>query len=235
MKIANPIYDIVFKYLMEDERIARTILSALLKVDVVAVEVRPHEYSDDNRDALSVFRIDFGATIRDADGKKNEVVIIVKKIRLISEPSLFIITIIGQFHKITKCIDITGLTLDRILHDRFYKVLNLFHQMYQIDDDKHILTQLETLYSQDEDLYHVLQTLDCLKNNKVVLEEMSKEDNYILSPNRSSIIEFYDAKYMEQESMLRSAIKLLLKSGWAPGQIATNLNISNETVDSLMK
>jgi len=50
MKIANPIYDIVFKYLMEDERIARTILSALLKVEVVKVEVRPHEYSDDQRD-----------------------------------------------------------------------------------------------------------------------------------------------------------------------------------------
>ena len=30
MTIANPIYDAVFKYLMEDERIARTILSALL-------------------------------------------------------------------------------------------------------------------------------------------------------------------------------------------------------------
>lgn len=29
--VANPIYDIVFKYLIEDERIARTILSALLK------------------------------------------------------------------------------------------------------------------------------------------------------------------------------------------------------------
>ena len=43
MVVANPIYDIVFKYLMEDERIARTILSALLKKDVVAVEVRPHE------------------------------------------------------------------------------------------------------------------------------------------------------------------------------------------------
>ena len=38
MKIANPIYDIVFKYLMEDERIARTILSALLKVEGVKVE-----------------------------------------------------------------------------------------------------------------------------------------------------------------------------------------------------
>ena len=48
MIVANPIYDIVFKYLMEDERIARTILSALLKKDVVTVEVRPHEYSDDS-------------------------------------------------------------------------------------------------------------------------------------------------------------------------------------------
>ena len=69
MIVANPIYDIVFKYLMEDERIARTILSALLKKDVVTVEVRPHEYSDDSRDSLSVFRIDFGATIRESDGK----------------------------------------------------------------------------------------------------------------------------------------------------------------------
>ena len=42
--IANPIYDVVFKYLMADERIARTILSALLKMDIVKIEVRPHEY-----------------------------------------------------------------------------------------------------------------------------------------------------------------------------------------------
>lgn len=29
--VANPIYDSVFKFLMEDERIAKTVLSALLK------------------------------------------------------------------------------------------------------------------------------------------------------------------------------------------------------------
>lgn len=50
MKIANPIYDVVFKYLMEDERIARTILSALLKKDVVKVDMRAHEYSNDERE-----------------------------------------------------------------------------------------------------------------------------------------------------------------------------------------
>lgn len=44
--VANPIYDSVFKYLMEDERVAKTVLSALLKKDVVSVELRPHEYSN---------------------------------------------------------------------------------------------------------------------------------------------------------------------------------------------
>lgn len=29
--VANPIYDSVFKYIMEDPRIAKTVLSALLK------------------------------------------------------------------------------------------------------------------------------------------------------------------------------------------------------------
>lgn len=44
--VANPIYDSVFKFMMEDERIARILLSALLKKEVVSVEVRPNEYSN---------------------------------------------------------------------------------------------------------------------------------------------------------------------------------------------
>jgi len=79
MIVANPIYDVVFKYLMEDERIARTILSALLKQDVVRVEMRPHEYSNDERDSLSVFRIDFGATIRDEKGKEKLILVELQK------------------------------------------------------------------------------------------------------------------------------------------------------------
>ncbi|MBR2205020.1 MAG: hypothetical protein IJ898_01510 [Prevotella sp.] len=89
MKVANPIYDIVFKYMMEDERIARTILSALLKVEVLAVEIRPHEYSDDTHDNLSVFRIDFGATILDAEGNKKLILIELQKTWLETETLRF--------------------------------------------------------------------------------------------------------------------------------------------------
>lgn len=36
VNVANPIYDSVFKFLMEDERIAKTILFVLLKKEVRA-------------------------------------------------------------------------------------------------------------------------------------------------------------------------------------------------------
>ena len=76
--VANPIYDSVFKYIMEDERIAKTMLSALLKKEVVKVTVRPHEYSNTTRDTLSMFRIDFAATVREREGDviKDRVVLI---------------------------------------------------------------------------------------------------------------------------------------------------------------
>ena len=76
--VANPIYDSVFKYIMEDERIAKTILSALLKKEVVHVTVRPHEYCNTTRDTLSMFRIDFAATVREKEGDeiKDRIVLI---------------------------------------------------------------------------------------------------------------------------------------------------------------
>ena len=89
LTIANPIYDSVFKFLMEDERVARTILSALLKKDILQVEVRPHEYSNAQRDTLSMFRIDFAATIREDDGHEHLILIEVQKTWLETETLRF--------------------------------------------------------------------------------------------------------------------------------------------------
>ena len=79
LHVANPIYDTVFKYLMEDERVARTVLSALLKKTVVAVEMRRHEYTNGSRERISMFRIDFAATVREDDGREQLVLIELQK------------------------------------------------------------------------------------------------------------------------------------------------------------
>lgn len=77
--IANPIYDAIFKYLMEDQRIAKTVLSALLKKEVVKVEIRPHEYANSTKDRISMFRLNFAATIRDENGKESAILIELQK------------------------------------------------------------------------------------------------------------------------------------------------------------
>ena len=87
--IANPIYDSVFKYLMEDERIAKTLLSALLKKEVVAVETRRNEYTNGVRDNISMFRIDFGAHVREVDGNVHLVLIELQKTWLETETLRF--------------------------------------------------------------------------------------------------------------------------------------------------
>ena len=89
IRVANPIYDSVFKYLMEDERIARTILSALLKKEVVEVQIRRNEYSNGTRNNISMFRIDFGARIREGDGSLRLILIELQKTWLETETLRF--------------------------------------------------------------------------------------------------------------------------------------------------
>lgn len=87
--VANPIYDAVFKYLLEDERIARTLLSALLQREVVEVQVRKHEYTNGTRDNISMFRIDFGAQVRQDDGSLKLILIELQKTWLETETLRF--------------------------------------------------------------------------------------------------------------------------------------------------
>lgn len=79
LHIANPIYDSVFKYLLEDERIAKTLLSALIKRKIVDIKMRPNEYSNTTKDGVSMFRIDFSALVIDDNGGKNTVLIELQK------------------------------------------------------------------------------------------------------------------------------------------------------------
>ena len=77
--VANPIYDCVFKFLMEDERIAKTVLSALLKKEVVSVEMRRNEHPNVTRDKISMFRIDFAAQVKEDDGTVRLILIELQK------------------------------------------------------------------------------------------------------------------------------------------------------------
>jgi len=95
MIIANPIYDVVFKYLMEDLEIAKGLISAIIGeqveelhfqtrekiVDRAKTEIHPH--------LVSLQRLDFVAKIHTEDGKDKTVLIELQKARLSSDISRF--------------------------------------------------------------------------------------------------------------------------------------------------
>jgi valyl-tRNA synthetase len=86
MRIANPIYDSVFKHLMEDPEIARGFMERVLGVEIIDMAQQPHEITEraaaglgDSQAILRVYRIDFSATVRQSDGRMHKVLIELQK------------------------------------------------------------------------------------------------------------------------------------------------------------
>ena len=80
MIIANPIYDVVFKRLMENEKVAKFFISTLLEQSVEAIEIKPQEFTYTNELAgIAVFRLDFIATIKNDSGEYKKVLIEIQK------------------------------------------------------------------------------------------------------------------------------------------------------------
>ena len=96
MIIANPIYDTVFKRLMENKRIARFFVETLIGEKVEEIAMMPKEYTymkkskkkknktqDENEkeeiEILSVIRYDFVATIRTVNGENKKILIEIQK------------------------------------------------------------------------------------------------------------------------------------------------------------
>ena len=87
--IANPIYDSVFKYMMEDDRVAKILLSALLQKDIIDLQMKPHEYTEMMQTRISMLRIDFAATVRNQDGSTQLILIKLQKTWLTTETLRF--------------------------------------------------------------------------------------------------------------------------------------------------
>ena len=98
MIIANPIYDVVFKRLMENEKVAKFFIGTFLEQDVELLDLQPQEYTYEGlletkdaslleslklkieeRLAIRIFRMDFVALVRTKEGENKKILIEVQK------------------------------------------------------------------------------------------------------------------------------------------------------------
>lgn len=80
MQIANPIYDVVFKYLMDDNRIARMLISKIIGDEIESLSFQPLENKVDlERQTITIYRLDFSAIIKTDKGESKNVIIEIQK------------------------------------------------------------------------------------------------------------------------------------------------------------
>ena len=100
MRVANPMYDAAFKYLMDDQAAARLLVGAVLGEEVVSLEPLPQERAarwapaaapgePPAGEMLTVRRVDFAATVRTAAGERLRVLVEVQKARFTDEVMRF--------------------------------------------------------------------------------------------------------------------------------------------------
>jgi hypothetical protein len=116
MQILNPLYDVVFKYLMEDNKVAKLLLSALIGQEILELVFLPQELLADFdfeeakkrqqsnpsiqlSSGLTVYRIDFTAKIKSESGEEKLIIIEVQKSKLTNDMLRFRTYLGSQYAK----------------------------------------------------------------------------------------------------------------------------------------
>ncbi|RWX47036.1 hypothetical protein VT98_12411 [Candidatus Electrothrix communis] len=90
MKVANPLYDVVFKYLMQDMRVAKLVISNIIEQEIESLDFAFTELNRKLPDGgLTVLRIDFAAKIREPDGSSRLVIIELQKAKFPTDITRF--------------------------------------------------------------------------------------------------------------------------------------------------
>ncbi len=80
MKIINPLYDKAFKYLMENNRLAKKVLGVILETKIEELILSQQEtVVPDEKRFFTLFRLDFKAIIRKPDGSRETILIELQK------------------------------------------------------------------------------------------------------------------------------------------------------------
>lgn len=90
MIIANPMYDVIFKYLLEDTDIARELLSTILSENIVSLALKPQETTTEMPvKNINILRFDFKAVIQTETGELKKVLIELQKAKQFSDTMRF--------------------------------------------------------------------------------------------------------------------------------------------------
>lgn len=129
MKIVNPLYDKAFKYLMENNRLAKKVLAVILETEIEELDLGQQEtvFPDEKR-GFTLFRLDFKAVIKNTDGTKQKVLIELQKSKYETDIQRFRNYLgLNYINKLQKSEDLNKNNED-------YPIITIYILGYNLDD-----------------------------------------------------------------------------------------------------
>ena len=170
MHIANPMYDVVFKYLMEDPESAILLLSTILDEEIMTLTVLPQEQTILlPQRSLTVYRLDFAATVKQPDGTEQQILIEIQKAKFAADIMRFRRYLGDQYQKKTN-VYVTTHQGEKTRHAR--PIVSVYFLGYRLD---HVTAPVIKVARQ----YVDVTTGDILQAREEFIESLT-HDSYVI-------------------------------------------------------
>lgn len=221
MKIANPIYDVVFRYLMDDNKIAKLVISKIIGEEIESLDFQPKENvveierpatdNEKSKASFTVYRLDFAAKIKLSDGGFKQVLIEIQKAKFptdimrfrkylgqqyYSEKNTTIKNINGKDHKSALPI-VSIYFLGHHLDFETAPIIKVNRNYIDLATGEQLKSKEEFIESLTHDSYVIqIPELNGKRRNELerilsIFDQSQKESDHILNINESDFPEEY--------------------------------------------
>jgi len=182
MKIANPIYDVVFKYLMDDNKIAKLFISKIIGEEVEDIDfqptenvlkIKPSSKKNEVTDiSFTVYRLDFAAKIRTPEGELKQVIIEIQKAKLPTDIMRFRRYLGKQYSSSqnSETIDDNGKTKTKA-----FPIISIYFLGHSLDHETAPVIKVSRTYTD-------IATGEQLKNKEEFIESLTHDSFVIQIP-----------------------------------------------------
>ncbi len=237
-KIANPIYDVVFKYLMSDNKIAKLLISDLLGIEITNLELRPQEFTTDKENrTLTVYRVDFKAEIVLKNGEKLVVLIEIQKAKFTTDLIRFRKYLGEQYASKQNTIEKDDKTLP-------LPIITIYFLGYGLDNNKDIpIIRVKRQYLdnyngdklEEEEMFIETLTHDSIIVQIPALKTQRRNDlEKALSVFEAGKVQEVSINEDDYPERYKSVVKQLLKA-IANEQIRKTMDVEDEILEDLEK
>jgi len=178
IQIANPIYDAVFKFMMNDNEVAKLLLSAIIGEPIKELVFQPTELHIPIQDSITVLRMDFKAVIELPNGNTKTAILEIQKAKLHTDIMRFRKYLGEQYQdknnsKIVKLVKARKQEGVWIEHRKAFPILSIYFLGHRLDHIKNIPV-IKVARS-----YYDLATGDQLQEREDFIESLT-HDSYVI-------------------------------------------------------